>query len=519
MRETNPDPNGNGEPNEEGENTPTLTCFFPNDITYGELGLCASETSVEVEIDGLSPGVFTASPTGLSIDPETGVIDPSGSDAGTYTVTFSVDGRCPTITDTEVTIVPIPNPGVASANLETCVGTDPIDLADFIEGEDAGGVWTDNGGAEVNAQYEPSVAGGFALTYTVTNEPCAPVSNTIILNVIPEPNPGQAVADPSVCISEGTINLFDYIVGEQSGGQWFDQGGAAISASVTLENPGIFSYLYEVTNDACGPNNTALELNVVAEPNSGISVGEATVCAGESLNLFDFLIDADLDGSWTDQDGNDIPDETIISNTGTFVYTYTIDRQPCGSVATEVTFVVVQGPSSGNPNNPELICISDPTFNLIELMSGATSGGVWTDSDGNEISGIFDPETAGTFTFTYTVSSPECGDIHSELITVVSENNCTDNVIVVPQGFSPNGDGIGDNWIVRNVEQYPNNTLLIFNRWGEEVFSARPYNNNWDGKASGGLNSGEGLPVGTYWYVLDLGDGSDIRKGYIYLNR
>ncbi len=101
----------------------------------------------------------------------------------------------------------------------------------------------------------------------------------------------------------------------------------------------------------------------------------------------------------------------------------------------------------------------------------------------------------------------------------VSTNHCNNTQITIPQGFSPNNDGIGDKWIVTNIENYPKNTLLIFNRWGEEVFSASPYTNTWDGKASGGLNSGAGLPIGTYWYVLDLGDGSDARKGYIYLNR
>lgn len=515
----NPDPNANGEPNEEGENKPTLVCFFSNEISYDEIGICASETSVEVEIDGVSPGTFVASPSGLSIDPLTGTINPAESDAGTYQVTFTTGIPCNTITQTEVTIVPIPDSGVASANLETCVSTNPVDLNDFLDGEDEGGVWIDADGVEVNSQYEPSVAGGFALTYTVTNEPCAPVSTTINLNVIPEPNPGQSVADPSVCISAGSVNLFDYIEGEQSGGQWLDSGGGSVSASVTLDAPGIFLYLYEVTNEACGSNSTVLELNVVAEPNSGVSVGEATVCAGENLNLFEFLIDPDLDGSWTDQDGNDVSDETTISNTGTFVYTYTIDRQPCESSSTEVTFDAVQGPSSGNPDNPELICISDQAFNLIELMTGATAGGVWTDSDGNEVTGIFDPETAGSFTFSYTVTSVDCGDIQSELVMMVSENNCTDSEIIIPQGFSPNNDGIGDEWIVRNIEQYPNNTLIVFNRWGQEVYTAQPYTNNWDGTASGGLNSGEGLPVGTYWYVINLGDGSDVRKGYIYLNR
>jgi len=61
---------------------------------------------------------------------------------------------------------------------------------------------------------------------------------------------------------------------------------------------------------------------------------------------------------------------------------------------------------------------------------------------------------------------------------------------------------------------------VIFNRWGDKVFEAKPYNNTWDGKATEGVRIGsDELPVGTYFYILDLGDGSAVIKGYIYLNR
>ena len=153
---------------------------------------------------------------------------------------------------------------------------------------------------------------------------------------------------------------------------------------------------------------------------------------------------------------------------------------------------------------------------MIDLMDGATSGGVWTDSNGTPVDGIFDPGTAGNYGYTYTVTSPECGDIQSDLNMNVSEANCTSRVIIIPQGFSPNGDGIGDQWIIKSIEQYPNNTVKVFNRWGAEVYSAHPYTNDWDGKAK---KNSEVLPVGTYFYLVDPGDGTDVRKGYVYLTR
>lgn len=513
---SNPDPNGNGEPNEEGENDPTLTCFFTNDITYAETSFCASDTAQLVSIAGINSGVFTTDIEGLNIDPITGTITPEGSTAGTYEVTFSTDGRCPTVTATEVTIVPVPNAGTVVSNTDVCVTAESVSLNDYLDNEEAGGVWTDNNGAEIGDTYSPSIQGDFTFTYTLTSAPCAAQSQDVTLNVIAEPNPGTPIADPKVCITSGTVNLFDYIEGEQTGGQWTDAGGAAISETVTLDAAGVNQYIYTVSSAACGDRTTELNLETLAEPDAGTSVGDATVCAGETLNLMDYLVNADTDGSWTDENGNPLEDETTINETGTYIYTYTIDRAPCASASTAVTFIVQQGPSAGTPDNPELICISDPAFNLIDLMDGATSGGIWTNSNGTEVDGIFDPGTAGNYDYTYTVTSPECGDIQSDLNLNVSEANCSSNVIIIPQGFSPNGDGIGDQWIIKSIEQYSNNTVKVFNRWGAEVYSAHPYTNDWGGKAK---NKSEVLPVGTYFYLVDPGDGSDVRKGYVYLTR
>ncbi len=95
--------------------------------------------------------------------------------------------------------------------------------------------------------------------------------------------------------------------------------------------------------------------------------------------------------------------------------------------------------------------------------------------------------------------------------------------LFIPNAFSPDGDGINDTWNIRGgLYNYPNNNLVIFNRWGLKVYEADGYNNNWDGTNKGNTNSGNDskLPVGTYYYVLDLnGNGKNVKKGFIYLTR
>jgi gliding motility-associated-like protein len=95
-----------------------------------------------------------------------------------------------------------------------------------------------------------------------------------------------------------------------------------------------------------------------------------------------------------------------------------------------------------------------------------------------------------------------------------------DSSAVVPEGFSPNGDGVNDYFEIKNIELYPKNHILIFNRWGNKVYEGKPYMNKWDGRNYFGLKvGGDLLPVGTYYYILDLGNGSPTKKGYVFLKR
>ncbi|MFY7732358.1 MAG: gliding motility-associated C-terminal domain-containing protein [Bacteroidia bacterium] len=93
-------------------------------------------------------------------------------------------------------------------------------------------------------------------------------------------------------------------------------------------------------------------------------------------------------------------------------------------------------------------------------------------------------------------------------------------VFSIPEGFSPNSDGINDLFVIKGIENYPTLSVNIYNRWGSLVFEASPYLNNWNGKSNSGVTvGGDDLPIGTYFYIIDLGNGSPILKGTIYLNK
>ncbi|MDO6490314.1 MULTISPECIES: gliding motility-associated C-terminal domain-containing protein [unclassified Cellulophaga] len=100
----------------------------------------------------------------------------------------------------------------------------------------------------------------------------------------------------------------------------------------------------------------------------------------------------------------------------------------------------------------------------------------------------------------------------SVIVTVEPRSN--DECGFLFNQFSPNADGVNDFLRINCIENYTGNTLVIFNRLGSEVYSATNYQNNWDGTWKKG-----DLPNGTYFYVLDLADGSEVKKGWIQIIR
>jgi gliding motility-associated-like protein len=98
---------------------------------------------------------------------------------------------------------------------------------------------------------------------------------------------------------------------------------------------------------------------------------------------------------------------------------------------------------------------------------------------------------------------------------ILDENDPCD--IIVYKGITANSDGINDVFEVENIqlETYQNNTVQIFNRWGQLITEIKGYNNSsksWPNKDELGK-----LESGTYFYVIDLGDGSPLLKNWIEL--
>jgi gliding motility-associated-like protein len=100
-----------------------------------------------------------------------------------------------------------------------------------------------------------------------------------------------------------------------------------------------------------------------------------------------------------------------------------------------------------------------------------------------------------------------CKDIDS--ITITIDDRFSSEGPFIPSGITPNGDGVNDYWNIRWLYKYPENDVTILNRWGDVVYKASPYNNDWYG-----TYNGKQLPEATYYYILKIFENGQQTQNY-----
>ncbi len=132
----------------------------------------------------------------------------------------------------------------------------------------------------------------------------------------------------------------------------------------------------------------------------------------------------------------------------------------------------------------------------------------WTPSTGLNSTTAIRPSVKASATQTYTLTATAPGGCTAvDSLTVFLMNQ-----ISIPNAFSPNGDGINDRWEIGNLVDYPKNTVDVYNRFGRLVYRSAGLTRAWNGKSEG-----KELPVGTYYYVINLNDETKPITGYVVI--
>lgn len=148
---------------------------------------------------------------------------------------------------------------------------------------------------------------------------------------------------------------------------------------------------------------------------------------------------------------------------------------------------------------PESFTIS--TYGEVELWASGADYYRWSPAYGLDDSTSYTPTASPAVTTTYTVrgySNQGCVGEAQVRVRVLDESALEPSKIV-----SPNADGYSDTWKVLNILAFPDAEVTIFNRWGQQIYSASPYLNDWEGTAP----NGDYLPTGTYYYQIVLNNG------------
>ncbi|HEX6226375.1 MAG TPA: Ig-like domain-containing protein [Chryseolinea sp.] len=221
--------------------------------------------------------------------------------------------------------------------------------------------------------------------------------------------------------------------------------------------------------------------------------------------------------------------------TGTETFSYTI-RDPDGLTSEPgiITIAVIDA-----PNQPPIAVDDGPIANssVAPLVIDVLANDHDDDNDHEELSivsvtapsvgtvqivdGKIVYQPAGlissSVTFTYTIEDP---DGLSDEAEVTIEN--TYLPLIVSEGFSPNGNDNNETWYIQGIENYPNNFVKVFDRWGLLVYQKEHYENfsaPWDGRGNTAQQSGKLLDQGTYYYILEPGDEMKTMTGYVVIIR
>ncbi|MDT0554859.1 gliding motility-associated C-terminal domain-containing protein [Patiriisocius hiemis] len=127
-------------------------------------------------------------------------------------------------------------------------------------------------------------------------------------------------------------------------------------------------------------------------------------------------------------------------------------------------------------------------------------------------------EVLGQGDYLNTASIMESNPIDADTQNNIARASIDPVCLFVYNEFSPNGDGINDTLVISCIENFPNNQIQVFNRYGSLVYKEQNYSNNWNGVGNvNGVSKRDQLPSDTYYYVLELGNNEKPKTGWLFL--
>lgn len=283
-----------------------------------------------------------------------------------------------------------------------------------------------------------------------------------------------------------------------------------------LPNPAIQTYTIKLTaysgNAASCQNSVSKIVTVYPQPKANFSSSAVQICANNSIQFTDLsngITSAVNKWHW-DFSNNIIasvpnPLTNFTDSGNRQVSLFVTNTQGCLSDTAIKQILVYPNPVLKMASSK--IVLEGASVSLSpELVYGTQLSYLWTPSKYLNNDTALAPISTPSFNITYRLLVTGIGgcSLSDTLFVKVLKNP------VIPNAFSPNGDGINDVWVIQYLDSYEGATIDIFNRYGQKVFNSIGYNNPWNGKYNG-----KTLPVGTYYYVINPKNGRQVLSGSI----
>jgi gliding motility-associated-like protein len=274
----------------------------------------------------------------------------------------------------------------------------------------------------------------------------------------------------------------------------------------------VVSYGAGCTSDTATANIPLISIN----PTASFSIIGDTLCE-RKIVLFDAIANPTIN-EWHWKIGSldtiALPPLKYIFNIAGSYATSLIVKANSGCTSAPFSKTLIINPTPSIDAGPDKIITTGSSTTLDAFISNPSSYNyLWSPALNLSSATVLNPIAIPTITTVYNIVAMDkinfCFNTDSVKINVVTK-------VSVPNAFSPNGDGINDKWVIEGLELYPDATVTVFTRGGQQIFETRNYKTNqWDG-----TNNGKPAPIGSYAYIIKLfKDKSDVIAGMLTILR
>lgn len=394
-----------------------------------------------------------------------------------------------------------------AVNVSASSYTDPV----YQWQSNTGGVWSDIVGQntlQTTANLTNAPIGSYqyriitAERQNINSVNCRVASSPLIININAKPNTVASNSSPTCVGSSVQLSVTEGTTFKWTGPNGFTSTDKnPIINDTQLDMAGD----YTVTATSNGCTSTSTTTLVVLEPFLSTNFISVTTCENHPVQLFAF---GGISYKW-------LPSESLSSSEianpianpkETTIYTVTASNGICSETATvKVTIIKNAVADAGK----DLKAFEGSPVTLNGKVTGDNVTYFWTPSDYLDDPTKLNPKASPPSDITYTLHA-------------VSADGClssTDDVavsfypkIVIPNSFTPNGDGVNDTWNILAINSFPNARIKVTSRYGNLVYQNTGNYTPWDGKSNG-----KDLPAGTYYYTIYFNDDFETFSGWIFI--